>query len=192
MTVSERVKLLCKEKGIPVSRLEKDLGFSNGYIGKLDKSNPNVTNLQKIAIYFDVSLDWLMGMKGQTRLYADGTQTYPIVKSDGTAIFPVQLADGSFRYPKIFDDEPETEQMPAEQARLIAHNMNNARETEKEKIKDVIDFYTDPATAEMMQKLFESPGRRALFNAVADMDEESVQKYADFIERITNDNHSNN
>jgi len=53
-------------------------------------------------------------------------------------------------------------------------------------------YYANQETAEMMQKLFESPGRRALFKAVENMDEESVQKYAEFIERITNDNNQGN
>lgn len=30
MNSVERVKNLCKERGIPVSRLEKELGFANG------------------------------------------------------------------------------------------------------------------------------------------------------------------
>lgn len=28
----ERVREICKAKGIPVSRLEQDLGFGNGYL----------------------------------------------------------------------------------------------------------------------------------------------------------------
>ena len=37
MTSVERVKAICKERKIAISRLEKDLGFSNGYIGQLRK-----------------------------------------------------------------------------------------------------------------------------------------------------------
>lgn len=37
MNSVERVKQLCKERKIPISRLEKDLGFANGYIGQLRK-----------------------------------------------------------------------------------------------------------------------------------------------------------
>ena len=35
MNSVDRVKELCKEYKIPVSRLEKELGFSNGYISQL-------------------------------------------------------------------------------------------------------------------------------------------------------------
>lgn len=37
MNCVERVKQICKERKIPISKLEKDLGFSNGYVGQLKK-----------------------------------------------------------------------------------------------------------------------------------------------------------
>lgn len=60
MTLKERIVKHCKLNNIPVSRLEKELGFAGGYISKLDKSMPNSSKLQKIADYFNVSLDYLM------------------------------------------------------------------------------------------------------------------------------------
>lgn len=60
MNMKERIKSLCKEKGITANKLEKDLGFGGGYISKLDKSTPNTANIQKIADYFEVSLEYLM------------------------------------------------------------------------------------------------------------------------------------
>ena len=37
MNSVEKVKAICKERKIAISKLEKDLGFSNGYIGQLRK-----------------------------------------------------------------------------------------------------------------------------------------------------------
>ena len=37
MNSVERVKEICKKNKIPISRLEKDLGYSNGYISQLRK-----------------------------------------------------------------------------------------------------------------------------------------------------------
>lgn len=66
MTLKDRIKKLCKEKGVSMSRLETDCGFGRGYVSKLDKSAPNSQKLQKIADYFDISLDDLMnGEPGQ-------------------------------------------------------------------------------------------------------------------------------
>lgn len=60
MNSVERVKLLCKEKKIPISKLEKDLGFSNGYIGQLRKGVFPSDRLILIANYLEVSTDYLM------------------------------------------------------------------------------------------------------------------------------------
>lgn len=42
MNLKERIKTLCKEKGITVNKLEKTLGFGTGYVAKLDNSTPNI------------------------------------------------------------------------------------------------------------------------------------------------------
>lgn len=60
MTLRERVKELCIENGTSLNKLEIECGFGKGYISKLDKSKPNSENLQKIAEYFGVSVDYLM------------------------------------------------------------------------------------------------------------------------------------
>lgn len=59
MNALERVKLLCKERKIPISRLERDLGFANGYISQLKKDLPS-DRLSKISEYLEISVDYLM------------------------------------------------------------------------------------------------------------------------------------
>lgn len=66
MTSVERVKNICKERKIPISKLEKELGFSNGYISQLKKGVFPADRLKKIADYFGVSIEYLMtGEKGK-------------------------------------------------------------------------------------------------------------------------------
>lgn len=60
MNSVERVKQLCKERRIPVSKLEKELGFSNGYIGQLRKGVFPSDRLVVIADYLGVTVDYLM------------------------------------------------------------------------------------------------------------------------------------
>lgn len=60
MDMKERIQKLCKEKGISVNKLEKDLGFGTGYVSKLGKSTPNTAKIKLIADYFVVSVDYLM------------------------------------------------------------------------------------------------------------------------------------
>ena len=57
MNSVERVKMICKERKIPISRLEKDLGFSNGYISQLRKGTFPLERLVKIADYLGVSME---------------------------------------------------------------------------------------------------------------------------------------
>ena len=56
----ERVKTICKEKKIPISRLEKDLGYANGYISQLRKGVFPADRLRAISEYLNVSADYLM------------------------------------------------------------------------------------------------------------------------------------
>lgn len=60
MNSVERVKTICKERKIPISKLEKELGFSNGYIGQLRKGVFPDDRLKMIADYFGVTVDYLM------------------------------------------------------------------------------------------------------------------------------------
>ena len=57
----ELVRKICKEKKIPISKLERDLGYSNGYIGQLRKGVFPTNRLVAIAQYLSVSVDYLLG-----------------------------------------------------------------------------------------------------------------------------------
>lgn len=57
----EKIKELCKQSGISLYRLEKELGFGNGTIGKWDKGVPNYARLKAVANYFDVPVSILTG-----------------------------------------------------------------------------------------------------------------------------------
>lgn len=60
MNSVERVRAICKERKIAISKLEKDLGFSNGYIGQLRKGVFPADRLAAIANYLSVTPDYLM------------------------------------------------------------------------------------------------------------------------------------
>ena len=73
MTSVERVKAICKERRVAISRLEKDLGFSNGYIGQLRKGVLPDDRLMMIADYLNVTTQFLM--TGENNLDAASTLT---------------------------------------------------------------------------------------------------------------------
>lgn len=60
MNSVERVKSICKVRKIPISKLEKDLGFSNAYIAQLRKGTFPADRLRKIANYLGVSDEYLL------------------------------------------------------------------------------------------------------------------------------------
>lgn len=61
MSTVEKVKKICKSRKIPISRLEKDLGFSNGYINQLRKGTFPSDRLALISKYLDISISELIG-----------------------------------------------------------------------------------------------------------------------------------
>lgn len=73
MNSVERVKTICKDRKIPISKLERDLGYSNGYIGQLRKGTFPNDRLKEIAEYLEVSIDYLM--TGEEK---EGGETYYI------------------------------------------------------------------------------------------------------------------
>lgn len=61
MTVYERIRILAQEKKMSIAELERTLNLSNGIISKWNKVNPNSGPLSKVADYFNVSTDYLLG-----------------------------------------------------------------------------------------------------------------------------------
>lgn len=61
MSVLYKIKDLANEKGVSLSELERSIGISNGSISKWEKSSPKADTLQKVADYFNVSVDYLLG-----------------------------------------------------------------------------------------------------------------------------------
>lgn len=62
-TLYERIKELCYKHDITIAKLESELNFGNSSIKKWEKSSsPSVDKIVKVASYFDVSIDYLMGI----------------------------------------------------------------------------------------------------------------------------------
>lgn len=60
MSIVERIKTRCKEKGTSMNALEKELGFGNGSIRLWDKKEPGSQKVILVAERLDLSLDWLL------------------------------------------------------------------------------------------------------------------------------------
>lgn len=71
MTEVEKVKQICKERKIPISKLEKACGFCNGYIGQLKKGVFPSDRLLKVAAYLGVPLSKLSSTAADLSYVAD-------------------------------------------------------------------------------------------------------------------------
>lgn len=92
MTLLSRIKELCAEKSITLAALEKTLNFGNGSLSRWDSSSPSSDKLQKVADYFNVSTDYLLGRDDKGKLegvyfrLAKGAQELGLDDSDVDAI----------------------------------------------------------------------------------------------------------
>lgn len=99
MSTKDRIKELCKNNGISANKLEKNLGFTAGYISKLDKSTPNAKNIKMIADYFNVSLDYLMTGK-------ESRFTVEMADLDAELIFmPLRIKECALKMSKLTEEE---------------------------------------------------------------------------------------
>lgn len=136
--MKERVKELCKAKGVSMNTAEKEIGVAKGYISKLGKSNPNMETLRKIADYFGVSIDYLMtGKESDTKdpiLTARDTkeissimsQTEQLLKQEGL------MFDGDPASPEAIDSILSAMQIGME----MAKKKNKEKYTPKKYKKD--------------------------------------------------------
>ena len=115
MNTVERVKMICKERKIPLSRLERECGFSNGYIGQLRKGSIPDDRLLKIANYIGMTVDQLTGV--QTDAQPDGYYV-----NEDTAKTAQRIFDDPYLrilFDAAQDSRPEDLQMAADLLRRL-------------------------------------------------------------------------
>lgn len=93
----EKIKELADKQGISLNKLEEKLGFSRNTIYNMKKSTPNVEPVSKIADFFNVSTDYLLGRTEN-----------PNIARDGDASAPLDLRDIAAQS-MLFDGKPLTE-----------------------------------------------------------------------------------
>jgi len=69
--IFEKVEALCRERGISISRLEKECGFGNATIRGWKQSDPGVRKVKTVADYFGVTLDYFVSADSVTNTESD-------------------------------------------------------------------------------------------------------------------------
>lgn len=73
MTTVDRILELCHERHLPVSRVERQLQFSNGYFKSLQEGKLPAERLFAVADYFGVSPEYLLTGERKTYYFNDET-----------------------------------------------------------------------------------------------------------------------
>lgn len=69
----EKIKQLAKGRGITLTQLEENLGYSRNTLYKLKTQKPNAERIAEIADYFHVSTDYLLGRTDNPAIASDDT-----------------------------------------------------------------------------------------------------------------------
>lgn len=102
MTIVDRIRELCVSRGMTLTGLETELGIGRGIIKRWEKSSPNMDNIQKVADYFHVSVDYLLG-RGKSQIKE---QVIAFQRAADEGMSDDELDDilsyAKFRYPERF------------------------------------------------------------------------------------------
>lgn len=123
MGIYEVIKNLCDKNGISVTALEAKLGFGRGSIGKMRSSQPSIKRIQKIADYFGVSVDYLMGDDNVQNQGQDGYYTNPETAKIAQEIF--ETPGYRILFDAARDSKPEDLQMAADLLRRLKGENSN-------------------------------------------------------------------
>ena len=97
----EKIKELADNRGISLTKLEEDLGYSRNTLYKLKSQKPNAERISEIADYFHVSTDYLLGRTDNPAI-ADKEQFF----FEGKEVDVEELASTAMR----FNGKPLTEE----------------------------------------------------------------------------------
>ena len=90
MTLKDRIRALANARGMSLPMLEAELGFGNGTIVKWDKASPNSEKLSKVADYFHVSVDYLLGrdIRSTDAIESDPDENFTILSRNAKKLSP--------------------------------------------------------------------------------------------------------
>lgn len=133
-TIIEIIDQLCLEKGIKGSKLCDDIGISRSTLTELRKGRAktlSIKNANKIADYFNVSVEYLLGTNEQKEIPADkGSEDIDIAVELEEMMQKLE-SDGSL----MFDGNPASPEAIRSIKTALEMGLRYARDIEKGKSK---------------------------------------------------------
>ncbi|NHI67579.1 XRE family transcriptional regulator [Lactococcus garvieae] len=93
MTVLDIIKELAEKRGKTLRQVTDDLKFSENYLYSLKTKTPNGANLEKLADYFNVSVDYLLGRE-ESKPVNEPIDLAEVANSDDDAVWSRLLSSG--------------------------------------------------------------------------------------------------
>lgn len=90
MTLLDRIKGLCDARGETLASLERKMDFGNGTIRRWGDTTPSGDKLVKIADFFHVSVDYLLGQESPqfAPINDDPDENYTILSRNAKKLSP--------------------------------------------------------------------------------------------------------
>ena len=113
------------------------MGFGKGYISKLNASVPNAANIQKMAAYFGVSVDYLVGNVSEPFFHLDNERILREINSYDEEGKPTQdgervVSDEDIKF-ALFGGDGEITDAMYEEVKRFARMVKLREEAERKK-----------------------------------------------------------
>lgn len=128
MTVLDTIKSLAEKRGKTLRQVTDDLKFSENYLYSLKTKTPNGANLEKLADYFNVSVDYLLG-RSEAKRVNEPIDLAEVANSDDDAIFDSILSAGG--RPLTEKDKAMIKLVFADRWKELQQTAKNLKDSEK-------------------------------------------------------------
>jgi SOS-response transcriptional repressor LexA len=136
MNIVERIRDICQKLDVPISRLEQDLGFGNGFLNPKKISDLKVSRLLKILNYLGISVADFFGPEFVQDELTDLQKKYNALDDHGREL--VDLVLGA-EYKRCMNIEKQAEIVPIQMIRhyLVPAAAGYASPIEGEDYEDI-------------------------------------------------------
>lgn len=124
MTKYKRIQKLCKQRGVSVAKMERDLGFARGSVAKIDDHKPSIDRVSKICLYLQVSpMALLVDEESDEKERSEAVAYADAISNDTTPTVDIPIYEVSAGQGRT---SPPPEKMPKEEgdfAKVVGDSM---------------------------------------------------------------------